>query len=275
MLRTFFDLIASGLFVATVLTLIGGLLNSLLGWNLSLSIGGSSNELPHDLISTLLFSSFLGFLGGLSWALGNAEKVVAFVRQKPALVAGLAVALMASLYGAYYTLSGGALGAAVERGDAQAVVQTLEGKSYSQKELDGHLYQSLRKGNLEVARALVAGGANPNRISQDHDSPMLVEAVVWFPQASVLALMELGADPKREDSLGRNPVHTMLLYRLEHVPEEKEEGLVTLLEAMLARGVDLAKASNNGDTPDSLARQHKFSKVSDWLASHTVSKPEP
>lgn len=271
MRKNLFGLVGSGLMAAAGITLFGGLLNTAIDGSLAISVGGSTMALPTDVVSTLVSALLLAMLAGASLAVAYAEKVLGFCRARPAIALSLVAGFFLAIYGAYFQIVGGSLGVAVDNGDAARVAIALESGDYTEETLNSHLYQSLKAGHLDVAKALIAGGADPNRIAGEHESPLLADAVVWFGKDSVLLLLEQGADPKRQDKLGRTAVHTMLAYRLMNRPEDGEKGVIALLTSLESHGADLHQAATDGQSPLKIAENNGLKEVAAWLKS----RPEP
>ncbi len=83
--------------------------------------------------------------------------------------------------------------------------------------IDGHrralLYLAVDKGNVAIAKSLLAAGADPNEIvmmegeeSQRREDPPLLRAVFYNTRSPemVRLLLHAGADPKAKDAAGRN-----------------------------------------------------------------------
>jgi hypothetical protein len=269
-MRWLMNLISSGLFLAAAMTLIGGLLNTFLGLSLALSAGGSSTPFPSDVVSTMACAGVLAFLGAGAWGVANFSTLVSFGRRRPGVVLASLFAFLSCLYGAYFALAGGTLGLANENNDGEAVRRALEQGGVPQEELDGHLYQALKAGRLESAKALLAGGADPNHLTPEGRATLLVDGVVFFPKEAVLLLLDSGADPNREDTLGRTAAHTLLLYRFEFRSGETEDNVLEILRALGEYGADLKKPNREGKTPLDLAQSSGLKSVAGWL-----SKPRP
>lgn len=266
-MRMFFSLLSSGLVMASVMTLIGGLYNTVTGKSLALSIGGSSTPLPTDLFSSVACAGVLAFVAAAAWTAANLSTVLDFGKRRPGVLAASLLGFAVCVYGAYFTLAGGRLGMACERDDAGAVSLALAKSKVPQDELDDHLYQALKAGRLNSARALLAGGADPNHLTEEKKATVLVDGVVFFPQEAVLLLLEMGADPRREDALGRTAAHTLLLYRFQFRQGETEDSVLALLQALGQHGADLKKADKEGKTPRDLAREGNLKQIQSWLDS--------
>lgn len=258
---------SSGVLIAAAMTLIGGLINTATGTSLALSIGGSSTPLPTDLVSTLVCAGGLALVAAVTWGMANFSAVLDFCKRRPGVVGAVLLGVGACLYGAYFTLAGGTLGLACERDDAAAVALALDKSKVPQQQLDEHLYQELKTGRLNSARALLEGGANPNHWTEEKKAPLLVDGVVFFPQEAVTFLLEHGADPNGTDTLGRTAAHTLLLYRFQFRQGETEDSVLALLKALGQHGADLERANKEGKTPRDLARDGGLKRIEAWLST--------
>lgn len=97
-----------------------------------------------------------------------------------------------------------------------------------------------RQGHLDVARTLVAAGANVNAPAVDGSSPLLV--AVQNAQYDVAHfLLEHGADPNQENEEGWTPIFLAVVVRdplTTAVPPPGRDGALVLIKDLLDRGAD-------------------------------------
>lgn len=267
-MKSVFSAISSGLFMAALVTFLGGACNCLFGWHLALGTrGGNSVPLPNDWISLLACTALLALLGGLCWAVGNPGELVQKVRRHPLATAASLLALAASVYGGYYNLSGGALGSAISRNDTARIAEIVKSGKVKAEQVDKLLWQALKNGQTEAARAMLRNGANIDRLNPDQGTSLLGDGVVFFPKASVLLLLELGADPGHKDKFGQTPAMRLICYRLPNFPQEGEAGMVELLKALAAAGGDMESPGISKETPLQAAETRGQKQVAELLKS--------
>ena len=73
-----------------------------------------------------------------------------------------------------------------------------------------------RRGHIESVDILLAGGADPNRVAQDNEVPLISAARLGFHQI-VTSLLAAGADPEETDSTGRTAKDWATIMRLQQV----------------------------------------------------------
>ncbi|GAA3128904.1 hypothetical protein GCM10010466_19520 [Planomonospora alba] len=145
------------------------------------------------------------------------------------------------------------------------------------------LYRAAVGGRTAIVRALLAAGADPDRLSGDESEGLpLCAAAAWGHAETVEALLAAGADPARRESHGWTPVlwaaangHAdalRVLLDAGAAAEDALEGGTTALtlavrrgalgavRALLEAGADPARPDGDGDTPLAIAY--------DWLGTH-------
>lgn len=266
-MSAFLSIIAVGLLIAGVLTLIAGGLNSMFGWSLGLGIGGFDIELAPDLATNVALALTLFLLAGVFEILAQPKKVLTWTKAHKGLTATLLVFSVGGIFWGVMNLAGGPLGFAVEAGDTEKVQALLSEKSYAAEELNPHLYQALKKGRLDLARVLMEGGADVNHVSGEFRTPLLSSAMTWFPRDSVELLLEEEVDVNRTDSLGRTPALLLVMYRSGNFPQETEQDTLAILARLKEKGADMTLSAQDGTTVKSYAEQRKFSGVINWLGN--------
>ncbi|MGV9600439.1 ankyrin repeat domain-containing protein [Streptosporangium sandarakinum] len=148
------------------------------------------------------------------------------------------------------------------------------------------LYRAATGGHVAIARALLAAGADPNRLGGGEDEGLpLCGAAAWGRTETVEALLAAGADPNLRESHGwtallwaaanghAETVRTLLLAGAS--AEDANDGGETALTLATRRGAfgvvrvlldaeaDPTRADGEGDTPLSIAY--------DWLGTHLES----
>ena len=102
---------------------------------------------------------------------------------------------------------------------------------------------------LEAARAMLENGANVHRLNPDQGTSLLADGVVYFPKASVLLLLEKGANPSQPDKFGQTPTMRLICYRMPNFPQQGEPEMVELLRALAKAGGDLKTVGISKETP--------------------------
>ncbi|MCA9781280.1 MAG: hypothetical protein KC800_31385 [Candidatus Eremiobacteraeota bacterium] len=254
-MKPFLQLMALLTALTSGLTFVVGVVNKLFNWNLGLGIGGFDIDLPQDFVSTMAVAALLLILAGFFELIANFRHIVSKIKARPLPFAAAFLLLLGLTASGLYNLVGGALGVAVEANDAEKVRALLSETKYSQEDLGDHLYQTLRNQQLEVATALLQGGADVNRVSGEFETPLLTSACIYFPRESVFWLLENGADPNLQDNLGRTPAFNLLQYRSGHFPSESEEDTVAMLKTLKQAGADFDIPSDDGKSARSLASE--------------------
>lgn len=265
MFKMFFSIVSQGLAAAAGITFLGGSLNTLLGWNLALSVGGSSTPLPRDFVSVLAVTILLGLLAGLSAVAADPGRFVRWLRTHPKQAVGISLAVLVTVGTGIFQISGGGLGSALRSGDAEKIRVYLEKHPVEPDVLRKHLYQALKGGQLQTAGAVLQSTKDLNRTAGEHQTTLLADGVVFFPKDSVLLLLEKGADPKILDKFARTPALRLVLYRLPNFSAEGEEGMVELLKALQKSGCDLHQAAEDGETPLKAAQARGLKQVASFL----------
>lgn len=263
----FFSILSQGLAGAAVVTLLGGTLNTLLGWNLSLSIGGSSTPLPRDAVSVIAVSAILGLLAGFAAVVADPARFLGWLRTHPRQAAGILVAALVTLATGAYQIAGGGLGSVLRSGDREKIAAYLKGHPVSPEVLRKHLYQALKGGQLNVAGALMENFPELDQTAGEHQTTLLADGVVFFPKDSVLLMLRQGADARIPDKFVRTPALRLVLYRLPNFPAEGEAGMVELLQALQKSGCDLQQPAEDGETPLKAAQTRGLKEVSRFLES--------
>ncbi len=267
-MKAMFSLISSGLLVAAILTFLGGACNCLFGWQLALGTRGSASvPLPDDWVSVLASSFLLALLAGFSWALGNPQELLQKIRRHPGATAALLLLAAASIYGGYYSLSGGALGSAIRRNDTARIAEIVKSGTCPAEQVDSLLWQALKLGQIEAARAMLENGANVHRLNPDQGTSLLADGVVYFPKASVLLLLEKGADPSQPDKFGQTPTMRLICYRMPNFPQQGEPEMVELLRALAKAGGDMKTVGISKETPLQAAEARGQKQVAEFLQS--------
>jgi hypothetical protein len=106
----------------------------------------------------------------------------------------------------------------------------------------------------EVVRTLIAGGASVHARNRFGDQPLHAAAVghpgsrAWNPAAqtaTIICMMEAGADPNAFDKRGVTPLHRAVRTRC-----------AAAVQILLERGADPAGKNKNGSTPMLLATRN-------------------
>lgn len=268
MLRMFFSILSQGLAGAAVVSVLGGTLNTLLGWNLSLSVAGSSTPLPRDAVSVVAVSALLGLLAGLAAVVADPARSFGWLRAHPRQAAGFSLLVLGALAIGLFQVTGGGLGSALRSGDHQKIRAYLEKHQVAPELLRKHLYQALKGGQLTVAEAILENFADLNQTAGEHQTTLLADGVVFFPKDSVLLLLGQGADPKISDRFRRTPALRLVLYRLPNFSAEGEAGMVELLQALEKSGCDLKQPAEDGETPLKAAQARGLKQVAGFLEGH-------
>ncbi|MEV7006300.1 ankyrin repeat domain-containing protein [Streptosporangium sp. NPDC051022] len=174
---------------------------------------------------------------------------------------------------------------AVARNDAERAGRLLQdGTGADPGDAAGRtaLYAAAAGGRAAIVDALLAHGADPNRISEGEEEGLpLCAAAAWGHAEIVKALLRAGADPAgREDggwsaplwaaSNGRAEALTALLEAGASPEETNDSGETALtlatrrgalgaVRALLEHGADASRADGEGDTPLAIAY--------DWLGT--------
>lgn len=101
---------------------------------------------------------------------------------------------------------------------------------------DGLLHAAMSEGRMEIAKALVAAGADVNRISSSGVTP-LWEAIRGKQVELAITLIDKGADPNRGD-WGTSPSFA--------VQSKVSRGAAVLMQAMVKRGLDWRLRDRHG-----------------------------
>lgn len=245
--------------VVSGLTLVAGLLNNLFDWDLGLAIGGFDIGLPQDFSVTVALAVALLLVAGFFELVGNFKKARAKIRTHPLRFTLLLLVMIGVSAGGLYSLAGGALGTAVEKGDSEKVRALLSEKEYSPSVLGDYLYQTLKRGDLTTSQLLLDGGADPNRVSGEFQTPLLAGACIYFPPESVFWLLENGADPNLKDSMGRTPAFNLLQYRSSHFPNVAEQ--VDILERLKDAGANFDLKANGGKSARTLGKEKSSEEI--------------
>ncbi|MBB2911768.1 hypothetical protein FHS43_003041 [Streptosporangium becharense] len=135
---------------------------------------------------------------------------------------------------------------AVAADDAERVERLLQGGAGADPDGDGGstaLYLAATRGRAPIVRALLAHGADPNRISDGEDEGLpLCAAAAWERTEVVEALLAAGADPSGREAHGWTPA----LWAAAN-------GRATALRALLDAGASPEDTTDDGDTPLTLA----------------------
>jgi len=106
---------------------------------------------------------------------------------------------------------------------------------------DGMLQEAISQGRgMEIAKALIAAGADVNRISSSGVTP-LGKAIRSKQVEVAITLLDKGADPNRGDWGPGGPS-----FAVQHIPR----GAAVLMQAMLKRGLDWRHHDNLGNALD-------------------------
>lgn len=129
---------------------------------------------------------------------------------------------------------------AVDRGDAAEIRRQLERVDADAAGSDGStlLMAAIRQGRAASVEALLAGGADPNRVDPRGDTPVHAAAFSGKPELLRLVLDHGGDANARNPNTGATPLMQALLS-----PDRDQYRV--LLEA----GADPDVADRNGDTP--------------------------
>jgi len=129
---------------------------------------------------------------------------------------------------------------AVARGDAAEIRRQLETVDADAPGSDGStlLISAIREGRVDSVRALLEGGADPNRAGPDGATPVHAAAFSGQPELLRLLLAHGGDPDARNARTGATPLVQALL--------SPQAGLYAVL---LEAGADPSLASRSGDTP--------------------------
>jgi hypothetical protein len=97
------------------------------------------------------------------------------------------------------------------------------------------------KGHLEVVQALIAAGADVNKVDDNGYTPMYCASYKGHLEV-VQVLIAAGADVNKADDNGYTPMYCA-----------SQKGHLEVVQALIAAGADVNKANNNGGTPVSWA----------------------
>ncbi len=264
-MKAFFSLIANALLLVSALVVVLGAINSVFGLSLGISIGGSDVSLLPDFFGNLGLAAVLLLLAGIFEFLSDPKKLFYWVKRHKVQTAVGLVVLCSLAYMTLFSLMGGAVGMAVESNDVAKIKTLLAEKKYAPEELNPHLYQALKAGHLEMARALIEGGADINMQSGEQDTPLLGSAVVFFPKPAVELLLELKADPNRVDRLGRSPAMLLVLYRWSSSPKETEADNLILFQKLVEGGTSLSHQESTGKSLLDVAKGQKATAYIEYL----------
>jgi hypothetical protein len=254
------------LLVAGAVLVLGGL-NACFDLSLGLGIGGTDIELMPDFAGNAGLSAILLAMAGLFEFLSDPKKVATWVKTHKPHAAAILTALVGGAYLGVMALVGGPLGMAVESNDVVKASALMGEGSYPSETLNPHLYQALRRGHLEMAEALIAGGADVNHLSVEEKTPLLASAVTFFPKAAVEFLLERKADPNHLDRYGRTPAMLLVLYRKSNVPQESDSERLALFQELVESRTDLSIEAADGKTLLDMAREQKVQAYVDYLES--------
>lgn len=252
------------LLVAGAVVVLGGL-NAAFDLNLGLGIGGTELELMPDFVGNLGLAAILVVLAGLFEFLSNPKRVFSWIKAHKPHTAAIVAALVGGSYLGLMALMGGSLGMAVESNNVDKVKSLLSKEQYQVSELNPHLYQALKRGHLDMARALIEGGADINQQSGEQTTSLLGSAVTFFPKEAVELLLDLKADPNRVDSYGRTPAMMLVLYRTSNVPTESDAERTALFAKVVESGTDLSIKESTGKTLLEVAKEHGVQAYVDYL----------
>ncbi|GAB2455017.1 hypothetical protein GCM10027187_24060 [Streptosporangium sandarakinum] len=178
---------------------------------------------------------------------------------------------------------------AVTGNDAEKVERLLRDGAAPDPDGPGEttaLYRAATGGHVAIARALLAAGADPNRIGGGEDEGLpLCGAAAWGRTETVEALLAAGADPNLRESHGWTALlwaaangHAGTARALLAAGASAEDandggetaltlatrrGALGVVRALLDAGADPTRADGEGDTPLSIAY--------DWLGTHLES----
>ena len=102
---------------------------------------------------------------------------------------------------------------------------------------------AVRRGNTEILKLLLEGGADPNVADGDGLTPLLFVARRQKYKAVAKLLLDYGANPNKADQVGRTPLHYAVIY-----------GAKEVFQVLLDRGADPLKPDTYGRTPLSWAQ---------------------
>ena len=140
---------------------------------------------------------------------------------------------------------------AITKGDAKEVKRIITKGMVDMNHKLGDIYptficlDAMRKGNTEILKLLLEGGADPN-VADDYGWTPLHFVARALRQKYMAAVAELlldyGANPNKADQIGRTPLHYAVLYRAKEV-----------VQVLLDREADPLKPDRNGMTPQSVS----------------------
>ena len=101
---------------------------------------------------------------------------------------------------------------------------------------------AMRKGNTEILKLLLEGGADPN-VARDDDGMAPLHFVIAAKRQKYMAavaelLVDYGANPNKADETGRTPLFHAVVY-----------GGKEMVQVLLDREADPLKPDNDGTTP--------------------------
>ena len=101
---------------------------------------------------------------------------------------------------------------------------------------------AVRRGNTEILKLLLEGGADPNVADDDGLTLLHFMARRQKYMAVVELLLDYGANPNKADQTGRTPLHYAVIHRAKEV-----------VQVLLDREADSLKPDRNGMTPQSVS----------------------
>ena len=130
---------------------------------------------------------------------------------------------------------------------------SFTGDKYYRELRSTPLFQAASNGHLDVVKALLNAGADPNRADEEGKTPLLQCASTGW-RGMVELLLDSGADPNKASVSGYTPIQRAARYG--------KEGEVKLL---LERGADPNSENNYGDITLHMAADSGYSDVVELL----------
>lgn len=154
---------------------------------------------------------------------------------------------------------------AIEAADAEAIARLVaEGADVDEVDLQGFqatpLAYAAGRGDVEIVRALLAAGADPDAAAF---TPPVVEAAGAGFSGIVDILMEAGADLDSQDEAG-----------LSALAIAAANGFAQIARRLLQAGADRALPDLDGRTPAQAARENGHAKLAAWLENPDTKTSE-
>lgn len=265
-MQAWFQLLAATSWVIAGMVFVTGSLNSIFGWNLGVKTPGSMIEaLPSDFPTIVLLTLFTALLGGVFYVLGNFKQTLKFIRKHRWLILGsIALVTATAVIGLRLAMPNLGLELAVQGGNSTKAQALLQKRDYPVKKLNDLLYWSLQSEDYALTEMMLSQGADINRRRGEFNSPLLHDAVMFFPASATDFLLAQGIDINAQDDLERNALHILLSYRVNHVTTDEAE-MLALVQRLVDAGIDINVTSSLSKTPIAIAQNKGYETVVAYL----------